>query len=84
MSLDADRSALQLVSLVKASGELELSLAAFSVPKPGPDEVLLTTTFASSYTARVSLAEALQLSAVRDYAKQATGTKYVITPHAES
>ena len=41
MSLDADRSALQMVSLVKASGELELSLAPVSVPRPGPDEVLL-------------------------------------------
>jgi NADPH:quinone reductase len=44
----------------------------------------LTTTFASSYAARVSLAEALQSSAVRHYAQQATGAKYVITPHPES
>ncbi|MET0791943.1 MAG: zinc-binding dehydrogenase [Polyangiaceae bacterium] len=41
MSIDTDRSALQIVSLVKASGELELSLARFPVPQPGPDEVLL-------------------------------------------
>jgi NADPH2:quinone reductase len=41
MPIAADRSALQMVSLVKASGELELSVASFSVPRPGPDEVLL-------------------------------------------
>ena len=41
MPIAADRSALQLVSLVKASGELELSVAPFSVPRPGPEEVLL-------------------------------------------
>jgi len=41
MPIDADRSALQIVSLVKASGELELSVASCTVPEPGPDEVLL-------------------------------------------
>jgi NADPH:quinone reductase len=41
MPIPADRSALQIVSLVKASGELELSLVSFTVPRPGPDEVLL-------------------------------------------
>ncbi len=34
-------TALQLRSLVKASGGLELSLAAVDVPSPGPDEVLI-------------------------------------------
>jgi NADPH2:quinone reductase len=34
-------SALQLRSLVKSSGELELSLASVPVPEPGPDEVLV-------------------------------------------
>jgi NADPH2:quinone reductase len=33
--------ALQLRSLVKRSGELELSLAEVAVPEPGPDEVLI-------------------------------------------
>jgi len=42
----------------------------------------ITTTFASSYTASVSLAGALGLDAIRDYARQATGTKYLVTPHA--
>ena len=42
----------------------------------------ITTTFASSYTDSVTLAGALQLEAARSYAKQATGTKYLITPHA--
>lgn len=41
MPIAADRSALQIVSLVKDSGEIELSLASFTVPKPGPDEVLV-------------------------------------------
>jgi len=41
MPVDTGRSTLQIVSLVKASGELELSVASFAVPQPGPDEVLL-------------------------------------------
>ena len=41
----------------------------------------ITTTFASHYTARVSLAEALSEPVVRAYAQQATGEKYLITPH---
>ncbi len=41
----------------------------------------ITTTFASGYTARVGLAEALDLVAIGEYGKQATGTKYLITPH---
>jgi len=41
MPVDTGRSALQIVSLVKANGELELSVASFAVPQPGPDEVLL-------------------------------------------
>ena len=41
----------------------------------------ITTTFASGYTARVDLAEALGLDAIGEYGKQATGTKYLITPH---
>jgi NADPH:quinone reductase len=44
----------------------------------------LTTTFASSYTARVSLAGALRLDAITDYARQATGSKYVIVPNPAS
>jgi NADPH:quinone reductase len=40
----------------------------------------LTTTFASSYTDQVSLAGALQLEAIAGYARQATGSKYLITP----
>ncbi|MET0909188.1 MAG: zinc-binding dehydrogenase [Ilumatobacteraceae bacterium] len=42
----------------------------------------ITTTFASGYTARVDLAGALTLDAIGEYGKQATGTKYLITPHA--
>jgi NADPH:quinone reductase-like Zn-dependent oxidoreductase len=40
----------------------------------------LTTTFASSYTAQVSLPGALQLDNITAYARQATGTKYLIRP----
>jgi NADPH:quinone reductase len=42
----------------------------------------ITTTFASSYTQTVSLAEALSLESIAAYGKQATGSKYLITPHA--
>ena len=41
----------------------------------------ITTTFASSYTDEVSLEGALDLDAIRTYAKQATGQKYLIRPH---
>ena len=39
------------------------------------------TTFASTYTKVVSLAEALQLEAIAVYGKQATGEKYLINPN---
>jgi NADPH2:quinone reductase len=39
------------------------------------------TTFASSYTSEVSLAEALTLDAMAVYGKQATGEKYLINPN---
>ena len=39
------------------------------------------TTFASTYTKEVSLAEALSLSAIAVYGKQATGEKYLINPN---
>jgi len=41
----------------------------------------LTTTFASHYSHSVTLEEALDLAAITDYARQATGSKYLITPH---
>ena len=34
-------TALELRSLIKKTGELELSLAKVSVPEPGPDQVLV-------------------------------------------
>jgi hypothetical protein len=40
----------------------------------------LTTTFASSYTAEVSLPGALSLGAIAGYGRQATGSKYLIIP----
>jgi len=39
------------------------------------------TTFASTYTKEVSLAEGLSLSAIAVYGKQATGEKYLINPN---
>ncbi len=40
----------------------------------------ITTTFASSYTATVSLEEALSADAVAVYGRQATGEKYLVDP----
>ena len=40
----------------------------------------LITTFASQYSAEVSLTGALQLDAVQTYSQQATGQKYLVTP----
>jgi NADPH:quinone reductase len=44
----------------------------------------LTTTFASHYTAQVSLPGALRLDNIIAYAQQATGTKYLIRPDQEA
>jgi hypothetical protein len=41
----------------------------------------LKTTFASSYVRHISLREALQPDVINAYGKQATGEKYLITPH---
>jgi NADPH:quinone reductase len=41
----------------------------------------ITTTFASSYTREVSLAGALTREAIAAYGRQATGEKYLVTPH---
>ena len=41
----------------------------------------IKTTFASTYTHEVSLAEALTLEAIATYGKQATGEKYLINPN---
>jgi NADPH:quinone reductase len=40
----------------------------------------LTTTFASRYTARVTLPGALSLDAIARYGRQATGSKYLVIP----
>ncbi len=40
----------------------------------------LKTTFASSYSKEISLAEALQLDAIAAYGQRATGSKYLINP----
>jgi NADPH:quinone reductase-like Zn-dependent oxidoreductase len=41
----------------------------------------IKTTFASHYTAEISLADALSLEAIAGYGKQATGEKYLINPN---
>jgi NADPH:quinone reductase-like Zn-dependent oxidoreductase len=41
----------------------------------------LTTTFASHYTAEISLAEALSRDAIAAYSRRATGEKYLINPN---
>jgi NADPH:quinone reductase-like Zn-dependent oxidoreductase len=41
----------------------------------------LTTTFASSYTREVSLTGMLNPNAFNEYVKQATGEKFLVTPH---
>ncbi|TVR22356.1 MAG: NADH oxidase [Ilumatobacter sp.] len=41
----------------------------------------ITTTFASSYTDEVTLAGALAIDAIRTYGRQATGQKFLVTPH---
>jgi NADPH:quinone reductase len=40
----------------------------------------LTATFASHYTAEISLAEALHPGIITAYSERATGTKYLINP----
>jgi NADPH2:quinone reductase len=44
----------------------------------------LKTTFASSYSKEISLAEALHLDAIAVYGQRATGTKYLINPNKEA
>jgi NADPH:quinone reductase-like Zn-dependent oxidoreductase len=41
----------------------------------------LTTTFASTYTREISLFEALDPEVIATYARQATGEKFLMTPH---
>jgi hypothetical protein len=40
----------------------------------------ITTTFASTYTREISLAEALEPDTIRGYQRMATGEKYLIVP----
>ena len=44
----------------------------------------LKTTFASSYTQEISLAEALLPEAIAEYGQRATGTKFLINPNRAS
>jgi NADPH2:quinone reductase len=40
----------------------------------------LKTTFASTYSKEISLAQALQMNEIAEYGKRATGAKYLINP----
>jgi NADPH:quinone reductase len=42
----------------------------------------LTTTFASHYSHEITLDGMLDAAAIADYGRMATGTKYLVTPHA--
>jgi NADPH:quinone reductase-like Zn-dependent oxidoreductase len=44
----------------------------------------LSTTFASSYSREISLEQALEPEMIAAYARQATGEKFLIVPHASS
>ncbi|MCC2655160.1 MAG: oxidase [Panacagrimonas sp.] len=44
----------------------------------------IRTTFASHYTRVVSLQEMLRLETINDYARQATGTKYLLDPQSSA
>jgi NADPH:quinone reductase len=68
-------------------------LMTWFIEKIGPSEAQrlrnrvaaeLTTTFASNYTAEISLTEALSPQIIARYAKRATGEKYLITPHGRA
>ena len=66
-------------------------LLTFFLAKLSPDEVAslrarvareIKTTFASRYTAEISLAQAVSPDVIRAYAKHATGEKYLVAPNA--
>ena len=44
----------------------------------------LTTTFASHYSNEITLDAMLDPANIANYARTATGTKYLVTPHAPS
>ena len=65
-------------------------LSTYALERIGPDGVLavrkrvfseLKTTFASQYTAEVSLKEALNVEMLKAYSRKATGEKYLIRPN---
>ncbi|MCZ2722213.1 zinc-binding dehydrogenase [Marinomonas sp. 15G1-11] len=64
--------------LFNALGKLGSETVA-TMRKRVADEI--TTTFASHYTHEVSFTEALTLHSIESYSQQATGKKYLITPH---
>lgn len=66
-------------------------LVSFFLAKLTPDEVAslrarvaqeLKTTFASRYTAEISLSQAVSPEVIRAYAKHETGKKYLVVPNA--
>ena len=43
----------------------------------------IKTTFATNYTKTISFQEMLQPDIIKKYAKQATGEKYLVSPHKD-
>ncbi len=72
---------LELTSRVTAGGERQLS-PADAARLRGRVLAELTTTFASHYTATISLPEVLQPEVIARYAQRATGEKFLIDPSA--
>lgn len=65
-------------------------LLTYFLERVGPEEARrlrekvgaeITTTFASAYTQRISLEEAVRPDTIRAYQKKATGEKYLVTPN---
>src|SRR6202165_5800497 len=67
----APKTGLQLRSLIKSSGELELSLASVPVPEPGPDEVVVRVEASPINPSRL----ALLVAAADMSTAKASGTK---------
>ena len=87
-----DRSPTELIRSFGLTWNLGGWLLFGFLQKIGPDATAalktriaseIKTTFASRYTRSVTLAGALSLAEIAEYGKQATGTKYLITPHGQ-
>ena len=71
------------MSIEEKKGETLVENSDISEPLTENMQVVeeITTTFASHYTQEVSFEEMLQPESIQSYGKQATGTKFLVTPH---